>query len=139
MEATNSSRLISDLLDTADLEALLNPIVLEPGWLESLASSQSFAPDLAKYWAQGNSTKPNFEWRKWGKTKLLYGIATSDIQLVLPKTGGSRQLVLSDLYSALFAGYFSARKTLAELAKCVWLLEMAREFFFFVMLLIYAK
>ena len=35
----NSNPLISDLLDTAYLEVLLNPIVLEPGWLESLASS----------------------------------------------------------------------------------------------------
>ena len=39
MEVTNSNLLMPDLLDTADLEALLNPIVLEPGWLESLASS----------------------------------------------------------------------------------------------------
>ena len=39
IEVTNSNLLISDLLDTADLEALLNLILLEPGWLESLASS----------------------------------------------------------------------------------------------------
>ena len=39
MEVTNSNLLVLDLLDTADLEASLNLIVLEPGWLESLASS----------------------------------------------------------------------------------------------------
>ena len=37
MEVTNSNLLISDLLDTSDLEASFNPIVLESGWLKSLA------------------------------------------------------------------------------------------------------
>ena len=36
MEVTNSNPSISDLLDTANLEESLSPIVLEPGWLESL-------------------------------------------------------------------------------------------------------
>ena len=90
MEVTNSNLLISDLLGTADLEASLNPIVLEPGWLESLPSSWTSAPDLDKDWEWANSTNPNFEWRKWGRTQLLYRTATSDAKLVLPKSGGFR-------------------------------------------------
>ena len=39
IEVKNSNPLISDLLNTIYLEASLNPSILEPGWLESLASS----------------------------------------------------------------------------------------------------
>ena len=49
MEVTNSNLLISDLLDTADLEDLLNSIILEPRWMESLASNKSSILNLAKY------------------------------------------------------------------------------------------
>ena len=39
MEVPNSSPLISDIPYTKDLETSLNPVIMEPGWLESLASS----------------------------------------------------------------------------------------------------
>ena len=124
MEVTNSNTLISDLLDTADLEASLNPIVLEPGWLESLASNQSSAPEKREW---ENSTNPNCEWRKWGEIELLHRILSSDAQLVLPKSGGFRQLVLSELYSAPLAGYFDARKTLVALLKRIQWPGITRE------------
>ena len=117
IEVPNSNPLISVFPDTADLEASLNPIVMELGWLESLDYSQSSTSKLDKYWEWADFTKPNFEWRKWGKKQLLYRLENSKIQLVITKIIGIRQLVLSKLYSAPLEGLFGDRETLAALVK----------------------
>ena len=56
--------------------------------------------------------------------------STSDAELVLPKSGGLRQLIHSELQSAPLAELFGDIKTLAALLKRVWWPGMAREVVF---------
>ena len=51
-----------------------------------------------------------------GYTLVLYRVSHGREQLVLPVTGGFRQLVLSELHDSKLGGHLNATCTLAELA-----------------------
>ena len=73
---------------------------------------------------------------------MLYKVTTCDAQLVLPKSGAFRFIILSELHSALSARKFGARKTLAALLKHFYCLKKSNKSFFlllFVNLVMYAN
>ena len=57
-----------------------------------------------------------FHLRGGGETPVLYHVSQGREQLVLPATGGFRQLVLSELHDSKLGGHLDATRTLAALA-----------------------
>ena len=58
---------------------------------------------------------PTFHLRGGGDTPVLYRVSHGREQLVLPATGGFRQLVLSELHDSKLGGHLDATRTLAAL------------------------
>ena len=51
---------------------------------------------------------------------LLYRTVGGNLQLVLPSTGGFRQLMLEELHCSRVAGHFGPGNMFAALSLCVW-------------------
>ena len=72
LETSTAPPLVTDLPWTTAKEDQLYHIVLELGFLETLAFIQSNSYELVIYRDLVNYDKSNFEYRKWGENQLLY-------------------------------------------------------------------
>ena len=90
-------------------------IVVEPGWVARVARAQHSDPLLASLLSRACGDDPTFHLRGGGDTPVLYRVSHGREQLVLPATGGFRQLVLSELHDSKLGGHLDATCTLAAL------------------------
>ena len=61
-----------------------------------------------------------------GDLDLLYRVTDGGDRLVIPASGGLRQVLLGELHDSLLAGHLGARKTLQALQARVWWPHMER-------------
>ena len=99
-----------------DFLSRIATIVVEPGWVVHVARPQHSDPLLACLLTRAHGDDPTFHLHGGGDTPVLYCVSHGGEQLVLPATGGFRQLVLSELHDSKLGGHFDATCTLAALA-----------------------
>ena len=99
-----------------DFMSRIANIVVEPGWVACVARAQHSDPLLACLLTRARGDDPTFHLRGGGDTPVLYRVSHGRDQLVLPVTGGFRQLVLSELHDSKLGGHLDATHTLAALA-----------------------
>lgn len=58
--------------------------------------------------------------------ELLYRVTDEGDRLVIPASGGLREVLLGELHDSLLAGHLGARKTLHALQARVWWPHMER-------------
>ena len=90
--------------------------MVEPGWVACVACAQNSDLSLAYLLTRACGDDPTFHLRGGGATPVLYHVSHGREQLVLPATGGFRQLVLSELHDSKMGGQLDATRTLAALA-----------------------
>ena len=98
-----------------DFLSRIATVVVEPGWVARVARAQHSDPSLACLLTRARGDDPTFHFRGGGDTPVLYRVSHGRDQLVLPATGGFRQLVLSELHDSKLGGHLDATRTLAAL------------------------
>ena len=93
-----------------DFLSRIATIVVEPGWVARVARAQ-----LSSLLSRARGDDPTFHLRGGGNTPVLYRVSHGREQLVLPATGGFRQLVLSELHDSKLGGHLDTTRTLAAL------------------------
>ena len=99
-----------------DFLSRIATVVVEPGWVARVARAQHSDPLLSGLLSRARGDDPTFHLRGGGDTPVLYRVSHGREQLVLPATGGFRQLVLSELHESKLGGHLDATRTLAALA-----------------------
>ena len=99
-----------------DFLSRIATVVVEPGWVARVAHAQHSDPLLACLLTHAHGVDPTFHLHWGGDTPVLYRVSHGHEQLLLPATGGFRQLVLAELHDSKLGGHLDATHTLAALA-----------------------
>ena len=105
-----------------DALSRLGTVVMEPGWLGRVARAQHAPADaeMAKLVKLARSCEGRYRLRGEGDTPVLYRVGGESDQLVIPASGGLRELVLAELHDTLLGGHMGYFKTMSALVQRVW-------------------
>mgnify|MGYP000326743996 CR=1 FL=1 len=98
-----------------DFLSRIATIVVEPGWVARVARAQHSDSSLGGLFSRARGDDPTFHLRGGEDSPVLYRVSHGREQLVLPVTGGFRQLVLSELHDSKLSGHLDATHTLSAL------------------------
>ena len=92
----------------------LATVVMEPGWLTHVARAQHVPGDteMAKMVKLARSKDVRYRLRGEGDTQVMYQVGGVSDQLVIPASGGLRELVLTRLHDTLLGGHMGFYKTM---------------------------
>ena len=103
-----------------DFLSRIATIVVEAGRVARMACAQYSDLLLACFFTRAHGVDPTFHLCGGGDTPVLYRVAHGHEHLVMPATGGFRQLVLSELHDSKLGRHLDATRTLAALTQWVW-------------------
>ena len=89
--------------------------MVEPGWLGRVASAQHTAPELALFLEAARGQDPAFVLLGGGLFPALYRVSAVHDQLLLPASGGFRELVLAEPHDSRLGGHLDSHRTLVAL------------------------